>query len=58
MFPIEHLMKCIDYNQKPLCTSLDGYKSIELIIAVHKSAQSKSTITSPLAKTNFKIHSK
>ena len=55
---VENLINSISNNSKILCTGEDGFKSLEGVISLIKSAKSKRTVSIPLKITNYKINSK
>lgn len=55
---IENLVECIVKKKTPLCTGIDGYKSVELIVASILSSSTKKKIYLPLKTNSYKIGSK
>ena len=56
---LENLIYSIEKNVNPVCTGEDGYSSLEVIIAMVKSAKlSGKKISLPLKKNTFRISSK
>ena len=55
---VKDLIKCIKYNKKPICTGIDGYKSLELILASIMSSKQKKVIHLPIISNKYKISSK
>jgi predicted dehydrogenase len=51
----ENVINCINNNKMPLCTGLDGYKSLEMTIASIMSAKNNEKIKFPTRNTNYKI---
>ncbi len=55
---VENLVNCVEKKAKPMCTGIDGYGSLEIIIAALLSSYKKQKIHLPLKKYNFKIKSR
>ena len=51
-------LDCIINNKTPLCTGLDGYKSLELIIASLSSSKKHKLLKLPLKMVDYAISSK
>ena len=58
MLGIKNLIECIVNKKTPLCTGIDGYKSVELIVASILSSSTKKKIYLPLKINSYKISSK
>lgn len=58
IFSIDNILDCIINNKTPLCTGLDGYKSLELIIASLSSSKKHKILKLPLKIGNYSISSK
>ena len=57
-YGVKNLVNCIMKKEKPLCTGMDGYRSLELIIASKRSAQLGKQLNLPLKIINYKINSR
>jgi len=57
MLGVSNIVDCLNNKNIPLCTGLDGYKSLEIIIALIMSAKKNKQVLLPLT-TNYKINSK
>ena len=55
---VKDLMNCIKYNKKPICSGIDGYKSLELILASIMSSKQNKVVHLPLISNKYKISSK
>lgn len=55
---IENIISCIGSKKQPLCTGIDGYKSLELVVACQLAAKSNKSILLPLTNLQYKISSK
>lgn len=56
---LENLISSIEKNKKTLCTGIDGYGSLEIVIALKKSAEKNGTsINLPLKRNTYKVASK
>jgi predicted dehydrogenase len=55
---IKNLINSLSSKNNSLCTGLDGYKSLELIIASLSSANINKKISLPILNNNYKIGSK
>lgn len=55
---VNNIIDAIRDKDKLLCSSLDGYKSLEVIVALNLSAQKRSVISFPLCGSKFKIQSR
>ncbi len=55
---VKDLVNCIISNNKPVCTGIDGYKSLELVIASIISSKQKKVIHLPISSNKYKISSK
>lgn len=55
---IKDLIECITNKKTPMCTGIDGYKSVELIIASIVSSTTKKKINLPLKTNDYKIYSR
>jgi len=55
---VENMINSILNYSKPLCTGVDGKRSLEGVIAIKKSAKLGKKVTLPLKITNYKINSK
>lgn len=55
---LNNLIDAIRGKDNLLCSALDGYKSLEVIVALNMSAQKKCTISFPLHNSKLKIKSR
>jgi predicted dehydrogenase len=55
---VENVVSCVENKKQPLCTGIDGYKSLESVIACKLSAEKNKPISLPIRDMNYKIYSK
>lgn len=56
---VKHIVDCLEKNKEPICSGIDGRKSLELICAFHESAKAGGKrIYLPLRKSTVEIKSK
>jgi len=55
---VKNIVYCFGTKNKPLSTGVDGYKSLELIIASIMSSKQRKIVKLPISNNNYKISSK
>jgi predicted dehydrogenase len=55
---IQNMVNCVMKKDSPLSTGMDGYKSLELIVASLKSSKLNRRIHLPMVRNSFKIKSR
>ncbi len=55
---IDNIVNCIGNKKQPLCTGIDGYRSLELVIGCKLAAETQKTVLLPLTNLKYKISSK
>ncbi|KAF6243999.1 hypothetical protein C6988_00900 [Nitrosopumilus sp. b1] len=55
---IDDVINCLGKKKIPMCTGVDGYRSLELVIACHLSSQKKNKVLLPIKNLEYNISSK
>lgn len=55
---IDNFINCVESRKNPLCTGIDGYKALELVIGAVISAKLGKKLQIPINNKNYKIESR